>query len=340
MLRQAGVDWLASLPDRTAENRAAEETAERLRSETGAIDWAQALRKRYPHLLAAAAPKIIEQIGQMDAAGVGYLIQEIDADGADGALEHWDCSSCPARQAEGDTLSREAGVCRHPFLTLYRGVIVRLEHGPCHETAKRVREIEIMRHLLRVGVSQRFRAACLEDFSTETPLRRAAAEASRAWVTTLTGRRRDGAGGILLAGGTGRGKTYLAAASVRALLTAGVTHEDLAWVTVSEALEARRRGFSADSERGRQAEERWERATRARVAVLDDLGAEKPSEWTVEQVFVLVNARYDAERPTLITTNCTAAELAERLGERTVSRIQEMTACYPLDGPDRRRGVV
>ena len=70
---------------------------------------------------------------------------------------------------------------------------------------------------------------------------------------------------------------------------------------------------------------------------IDDLGAENRTEWVLEQLYSIVNARYEAERAIVATTNLMPDELAEHLGARTVSRLVEICGDpIPLYGCDRR----
>ena len=69
---------------------------------------------------------------------------------------------------------------------------------------------------------------------------------------------------------------------------------------------------------------------------IDDLGAEKTSPWVLEQLYAIVNDRYEAERSIVVTTNLDREELAEQIGERTVSRLEEMCDVCPLFGATRR----
>jgi DNA replication protein DnaC len=70
---------------------------------------------------------------------------------------------------------------------------------------------------------------------------------------------------------------------------------------------------------------------------LDDLGAEKQTEWVLEQLYSLVNERYEEERSIVVTTNLIdTAELEQQIGRRTVSRLTEMTDQLPLFGADLR----
>ncbi len=72
------------------------------------------------------------------------------------------------------------------------------------------------------------------------------------------------------------------------------------------------------------------------VLIIDDLGAEKPSEWVSETLFKIINKRYEEVLPTIITSNLELGEISERLGDRIPSRIAEMCEIIKLDGADRR----
>lgn len=72
------------------------------------------------------------------------------------------------------------------------------------------------------------------------------------------------------------------------------------------------------------------------ILIIDDVGAEKPSDWVSETVFKIVNKRYEEMIPTVITSNLELGELAPRFGDRIPSRIAEMCDIIKLDGVDRR----
>ena len=72
---------------------------------------------------------------------------------------------------------------------------------------------------------------------------------------------------------------------------------------------------------------------------VDDVGAERTSDWVLEQLYAIVNARYEDERSVMITTNLERDALVEQIKERTVSRLEEMCTLVPLYGEDARRFV-
>lgn len=81
----------------------------------------------------------------------------------------------------------------------------------------------------------------------------------------------------------------------------------------------------------------------ADILVLDDLGAEKPSEWVEETMNLIVNTRYNEKRPTIFTTNYEDVpdetdldSLKVRVGFRMHSRLHEMCDFLEYDGGDYR----
>lgn len=71
---------------------------------------------------------------------------------------------------------------------------------------------------------------------------------------------------------------------------------------------------------------------------LDDLGAEKRTDWVLEQLYAIVNERWQDERSIVVTTNIVDLdELRAQIGARTVSRLLEICGDpLPIMGPDLR----
>ncbi len=70
---------------------------------------------------------------------------------------------------------------------------------------------------------------------------------------------------------------------------------------------------------------------------LDDLGAEKRTDWVLEQLYSIVNERWQNQRSIVATTNFNRETLREQIGWRTVSRLIEICGDeLPIMGPDLR----
>ena len=70
--------------------------------------------------------------------------------------------------------------------------------------------------------------------------------------------------------------------------------------------------------------------------ILDDLGVEKTTDWSLQTLYTLINRRYEEELVTIITSNLSLKELAEKVGDRIASRIAEMCEVKVMKGEDRR----
>ena len=128
----------------------------------------------------------------------------------------------------------------------------------------------------------------------------------------------------------GTGKTTLAMLVSKAALDAG---RSVAIYSLPRLLNLLRE--SMDSEAGMV--DFMDRLTAVDLLHIDDLGAENQTDWVLEQLYSIVNARYEAERAIIATTNLMPDELSERLGARTVSRLVEICGdLIPLYGEDKR----
>jgi DNA replication protein DnaC len=72
---------------------------------------------------------------------------------------------------------------------------------------------------------------------------------------------------------------------------------------------------------------------------IDDLGAEKATDWSIEVLYRIINKQYEQMLPIVISSNLSLKEIAEIYGDRITSRIVEMcgkTGIIKLEGHDKR----
>ena len=144
----------------------------------------------------------------------------------------------------------------------------------------------------------------------------------------------DEGDGLWFEGDVGTGKTTLAMLVSRAALDAG---RSVAIYSLPRLLAEIRATFEADTEGSYV--DFLERLAAVDLLHVDDVGAEKTSPWVLEQLYAIVNARYEDEKAIVITTNLPQDELADQIGFRTVSRLKEMCEVLPLYGEDARASL-
>lgn len=149
----------------------------------------------------------------------------------------------------------------------------------------------------------------------------------------------DSGRGLWLMGDTGTGKTTLGMLVAKAALAAGKTAA--VYFTPKLLTQIRQTYQATDSEDAYEAF--FRRLTSVDLLYIDDLGSERHTDWVVEQLYALVNERYENQRSVLVTSNAEEdvdrgqRQLEEQIGSRTVSRLVEICGDpLPLFGPDRR----
>jgi len=137
--------------------------------------------------------------------------------------------------------------------------------------------------------------------------------------------------GMWFWGDVGTGKTTLAMIISKAAIDAG---RSVAIYSLPRLLNLLRESLQADG----GLTDLLDRLSVVDLLHIDDLGAENQTDWVLEQLYSIVNSRYEAQRAIVATTNLQPEALSERLGDRTVSRLVEICRDpIVLAGEDKRR---
>ena len=139
--------------------------------------------------------------------------------------------------------------------------------------------------------------------------------------------------GLLFWGNTGNGKTYASACIANALIDRGVPVLMTNFPKILSALT------------GLYAEERvayLESLSEFKLLVIDDLGAERQSEFSLEQVYAVIDSRYKSKLPLIITTNLPISEMKKPQNmdyQRIYDRVLEMCVPIHFKGESMRRAA-
>jgi DNA replication protein DnaC len=155
----------------------------------------------------------------------------------------------------------------------------------------------------------------------------------RSYVNAIAERLAEGRG-LWFAGGVGTGKTTLAMVVSKAAMEADRT---VAIYSLPRLLAMLRDTYDDGAQYSLSG--LIDRLCSVDLLHIDDVGAEQTSQWVLEQLYTIVNTRYEDGRSLLLTTNLDDEELERQIGSRTVSRIYEMCGTpLPLFGDDQRKG--
>ena len=220
-------------------------------------------------------------------------------------------------------------------------------------------EERAVRVVERARIPKRYEHCDFESYSTEvgaTPQQieslKKAKFLAQAFVRDYPGAAEKG---LLLMGPSGVGKTHLAVAALKDLIQRGHVGLFCDYRELLKEIQASYNPASESTEMGI-----LEPIRTVEILVLDDLGASKPSAWVLDIIGLVLNARYNERRMTILTTNysdeaaggaepvkspagqrITVREdtLADRIGARMRSRLFEMCRTVEVFAPDFRREV-
>lgn len=124
--------------------------------------------------------------------------------------------------------------------------------------------------------------------------------------------------GMYLFGTSGSGKSRLAASIANKLIEKGVP---VRWWNVTSLYLAIQNTFKPNY----TGPDILEGCTSAGLLILDDMGAEKPTEWTMATMYDIINSRIENVLPTIITSNLTFDELSSHADSRVISRLSDIS---------------
>lgn len=152
-----------------------------------------------------------------------------------------------------------------------------------------------------------------------------------------------GRNGLFITGPKGTGKTHLAAAIANQLMQEGTA---VVCMTMIDLLDRIKQTFEQHQKWGASESTVLNTYKEVPLLIIDDMGKEPATEWAVSKIYAIINARYEAYLPTIITTNYSDSELVRRLtpkdsgdsttADATIDRLREMCAGIVTTGDSWR----
>lgn len=203
------------------------------------------------------------------------------------------------------------------------------DKAAAEEEARKQREmVRKINRYRRLGLTDEQYKGC--TFAVDDSADRKTSQFCRAYVQNWDWARENNAG-ILLWGDVGGGKTFYAACIANALIDQGVP---AVMTTIPRLVASMQKDFGA--ERGNV----LAMVANTPLLVLDDVGTERNTEYSNEQVYEIINERYKAKKPLIVTTNLTMTAIkgVEDMAKRRIyDRLVEMCTPCKVAGAGRRQ---
>ena len=152
-----------------------------------------------------------------------------------------------------------------------------------------------------------------------------------------------GRNGLFITGPQGTGKTHLAAAIANQLMQEGI---GVICMTMIDLLDRIKETYAQRRQWDASEGDVLNTYKEVPLLIIDDMGKEPPTEWAVSKIYAIINARYEAYLPTIVTTNYSDSELVRRLtpkdtgdattADATIDRLREMCSAIVTSGESWR----
>ncbi len=205
-----------------------------------------------------------------------------------------------------------------------------IKECPCRETRMKIDQAKEI--YARSGIDKKYRWRFINEYESRNKL----GEAAKSAAYDIIRRFPDVDKGLYLWGNPGTGKTLLSTIILTELITRHAVEGR--YIKISRGFFQRIRStFNVESVTYGMGNAIEKEFAEADILVVDDFGTQRDSPWEQETLYNLVDARYEAEKFTIFTSNINPLKaLTEIAGGRILSRIKEMCRIMEITGPDYR----
>lgn len=206
------------------------------------------------------------------------------------------------------------------------------------EKRREAMQRKIQRLLGQSGIKRRFQQRTFPNFRQDTPGRAKNYRIAKEYADNFAYHRARG-DGLYIEGTNGTGKTHLAAAIALQLIGNGIP---VICKTSSDLLLDIKKSFDGEGVRESEVLDIYKRVD---LLIIDDLGKEQCSDWSMSTLYSILNDRYEDMKPTIVTTNYNAENLANALTPKgfdntkivaIISRLRETSTVMTMAWADIR----
>lgn len=203
---------------------------------------------------------------------------------------------------------------------------------------KKYNEKQAQKYKKQANLSKRFLKRTFETFNIETEMQKNAYDKALEYANNIDKYIKNGTNIIFIGkGSVGTGKTHLACAIANHILERGIPTKVINIVSLVDEL----KGFTPSIKKELKT---------VKVLLIDDLGKENGTVWLCSEIYGIINARYENELPTIITTegslsdleNNYKVEINDKIVNKGVSMISRLTeSCFLsiMQGEDYRKKI-
>jgi len=179
--------------------------------------------------------------------------------------------------------------------------------------------------LKKSGVSDRFQDKRLSDLKSAPKL----LEICQGYVDNWEEMDQKGFG-LYFWGDVGTWKTHTASAIANELIEKHLV--EVMFISFSDVADRVRKSFDSDN----ADKSLFNDMKEVDLLVIDDFGMEKPTDWLKEQIFLVVNSRYENRKPIIITSNQSLEDIGKMMMAQIASRLIEVSRTVRFTGEDKR----